>query len=224
MGYFTEVLRPSVERFETLFSNDRVEGVAVLADHLSGPVQEHAYWGGARDRIPLAQHDNLASVGAAQVYTDGRRQRVSPQHNLCLIRSGQEWTETAGAERALYLEEVEPVLREGMDFLRDDGLAIGCLANRYMTVLDAAGRAADKSFGMSWWTSLAALDRWAESHPTHLAIFGVAMRYLATMGPAVKLRLYHEVTVAARSEQQFEYLSCHPDTWMLRANRASQVG
>ena len=49
---------------------------------------------------------------------------------------------------------------------------------------------------MSWWKSLAALERWAESHPTHVAIFGAAMKYLSTLGPAAKLKLYHEVTVA----------------------------
>jgi hypothetical protein len=46
---------------------------------------------------------------------------------------------------------------------------------------------------LSWWKSLAALERWAESHPTHLAIFGAAMKYLGTMGPAARLKLYHEV-------------------------------
>jgi aldoxime dehydratase len=61
-GTFSEVLRPAVERYETLFSaNDRPEGIAVLADGMSDIVQEHAYWGGARDRIPLSQTDALAS-------------------------------------------------------------------------------------------------------------------------------------------------------------------
>jgi len=31
------------------------------------------------------------------------------------------------------------------------------------------------------------------------------MKYLGTMGPAAKLKLYHEVTVAAADEQYFEY-------------------
>ena len=43
------------------------------------------------------------------------------------------------------------------------------------------------------------------------------MRYLQTLGPAAKLRLYHEVTVAAADEQRFEYCNCHPRTGMLRA-------
>ena len=70
---------------------------------------------------------------------------------------------------------------------------------------------------MSWWKSLGALERWAESHPTHVAIFGAAMKYLSTLGPAAKLKLYHEVTVARADEQFFEYLNCHDRTGMLRA-------
>lgn len=55
------MLTPSVDRFETLFSNDRLDGVATLADSLSGKVREHGYWDGARDRMPLAQVDALES-------------------------------------------------------------------------------------------------------------------------------------------------------------------
>ena len=42
-GFFLESVRPSTARFETLFSNDRLEGVAQLAGTLSGEVAEHAY-------------------------------------------------------------------------------------------------------------------------------------------------------------------------------------
>jgi aldoxime dehydratase len=70
---------------------------------------------------------------------------------------------------------------------------------------------------MSWWRSLADLDDWAREHPTHVAIFGAAMKYLSTLGPAARLRLHHEVTVAAADEQYFEYLGCHAKTGMLRA-------
>lgn len=216
-GFFVEVVRPSAARFETLFSNDRVEGVAHLADGLSGEVREHAYWGGARDRVPLGQRDPLDPGEPPAVLDDGRRRVVTGQHNLCLIRSGQDWTDTDGDERRMYLEEVEPVLRAGMDFLRDHGRAIGCYANRYLRVVDAGGNLTDKSFGMSWWRGLADLDRWAKDHPTHKAIFGQAMKYLSTLGPAARLRLYHEVTVAAADEQYFEYVGCHPGTGLLGA-------
>lgn len=216
IGRFIEVLRPAVARYETLFSSlGRAEGVAVIADDMSGEVQEHAYWGGMRDRIPLSQTDEMAPGGKPALVRDGGRLRVKPHDNLCLIRSGQDWSDTDAAERKLYLEDVEPVLREGMEFLRDEGLGIGCYANRYMRVLDSDGAPTEKSYGQSWWKSLAALERWAESHPTHVKIFGAAMKYLSTLGPAAKLRLYHEVTVATADEQFFEYRDCHPATGML---------
>jgi aldoxime dehydratase len=223
-GFFLESLRPSVVRFETLFSNDRLEGIAHLAGTLSGEVAEHAYWGGARDRLALAQTDPLVPGDPPGVADDGTRRVVGGQDNLCLIRSGQDWSGTDGDERRMYLDEVEPVLRAGMAFLRDEGRTVGCYANRYMRVIDDHGDPVDKSFGMSWWHSLADLDRWAKDHPTHKAIFGQAMKYLSTMGPAARLRLYHEVTVAAADDQHFEYLGCHPSTGMLRVLPAKVAG
>ena len=218
VGTFSEILRPAVERFETLSSSNSAEGVACLADGFSDDVQEHAYWGGARDRIPLSQTSDLQPIGEPRVLTEGPHQRVIPHENLCLIRSGQDWTATETDERRMYIDDVEPVLRAGMNFLSDDGLQVGCFANRYMTVVDTDGRLLEKTFGMGWWKSLAALEHWAESHPTHVAIFGAALRYLGALGPAAKLKLYHEVTVAAKEEQYFEYFNCHPGTGMLRAS------
>lgn len=216
-GFFTEIVTPTVDRFETLFSSDRVEGISVAASGgLSGEIREHAYWGGARDRLPLAQVDPLEPRERLELHTDGHLVRVIGQDNLCLIRSGQEWTETEGDERGMYLNDVEPNLRAGMDFLRDDGLPVGCVANRYMQIIDDSGRPQEKTFGMSWWRSLQDLETWSESHPTHLAIFRSAMKYLSTMGPAANLRLYHEVTVVEGVQQQFAYLGCHERTGLLR--------
>jgi aldoxime dehydratase len=217
-GFFIEAVRPSTSRFETLFSNDRIEGVTHLADTLSSEVAEHAYWGSARDRLPLAQTNPLEPGSPPIVINDGTRRVVRGQHNLCLIRSGQDWTDTDGDERRIYLHEVEPVLHAGMDFLRDDGHTIGCYANRYLQLIDDNGNTIDKSFGMSWWRSLTDLDRWAKDHHTHKAIYSQAMKYLSTLSSAARLRLYHEVTVAAADEQHFEYLGCHPGTGMLRVS------
>jgi len=218
LGTFIEVLSPSVNDYETLFSSlGRPEGVATLADAFSGEVMEHAYWGGMRDRIPNSQIGEMAPAGSPALVRDGDRVRVKPHDNICLIRSGQDWGDTEAAERKMYLDDVEPVLREGMDFLRDQGLSVGCFANRYMKVVDRDGGPTEKSYGMSWWKSLAALERWAESHPTHVRIFGAAMKYLSSLGPAAKLRLYHEVTVARAADQFFEYRGCHERTGMLNA-------
>jgi hypothetical protein len=103
-----DLLRPSVARYETLFSSpDRAEGVAVIADGMSGEVQEHAYWGGMRDRIPLSQTSEMAPGGKPSLVRDGRRLRVVA-HNLCVIRSGQDWSDTEASERKMYLEDIEP--------------------------------------------------------------------------------------------------------------------
>jgi len=218
-GTFVEVVKPAVERFETLFSSLAPEGVARLGCGFSGNVQEHGYWGGARDRLPLAQTDGLASGGYPVVVADGLTQRVIPHENLCLIRSGQDWSSTVGEERRMYVSDIEPVLRAGMEFLRDSGSEVGCFANRYVRLLDQQGQPLEKSFGMSLWTSLSALERWSESHPTHLAIFGVAMKYLKRMGTDGQLKLYHEVAVIEARDQFYEYSNCHPQTGMLRSAR-----
>ena len=64
-GRWAEIVRPRVEEHETLFSSlGRPEGVAVLAEGMSGEVVEHAYWGGMRDRIPLSQTDPMLGLGA----------------------------------------------------------------------------------------------------------------------------------------------------------------
>ena len=220
VGYFREILCPQVERFETLFStSDRFEGVARLNGRLSDEVQEHGYWGGMRDRFPIGQTDPLSDKGqlhqSIHPQTEARV-RVMAHENIALIRSGQEWTETTNEERRLYLQEVEPVLREGMNFLRDHGLAIGCYSNRYMSHVDAELRPLQKSFGMSYWRSLEHMERWAESHPTHLAIFRSFMQMVQTLNFQHKLRLYHEVSVLQAQDQYFEYVNCHSRTGLTR--------
>jgi len=225
LGAFVEVLKPSVQRVETLYASELPQGVGVLAEGFSAPVQEHGYWGSMRDRMPAAQTDPLKPAGALQVITRGLHQRVIPQDKLCLIRSGQDWSAAGAEERRMYLHELEPVLRAGMHFLRDQGQHVGCYANRYLQQCDAQGQALDKTFAMGWWNSLAALEAWAESHPTHVSIFGAAMKYLGSWGADARLRLYHEVSVAAASEQFFDYYNCHAATGLLgAAERVENVG
>jgi aldoxime dehydratase len=222
LGYFKEVFCPRASHFETLFSTlDRFEGAALMAESLSGEIQEHGYWGAARDRLPASQYEAMESSGTPSVDAaaprPGSRVRVKSHDNVALIRSGQEWTETAGKERQLYLSEVEPILLQGMQFLRDKGGTIGCYFNRYMVHVNGEGIPIEKSFGMSCWKSLEHLERWAESHPTHIAIFGTFMRVVQEMNFDLRLRLYHEVSVARADEQVFEYINCHPKTGLLRA-------
>jgi len=216
------VLQPKIESFETLATSaTRHEGVLRLCSHISGEVQEHAYWGSARDRIPSAQTDPLAPSGKVEFEVSGpvtaRRIRVRSHGNVCVIRSGQDWSDSAGRERELYLQKMEPVLRRGMDFLRDGDPAVtGCYSCRYADVLDASARPLDKRFGLAWFRSLHDLERWSESHPTHLAIFNTFMEMVQELNGQLTTQFYHEVSVLAASEQRLEYLNCHPSTGLLR--------
>ena len=218
-GWFREVASPGAERFETLFSTSNgLEGVARLAEAVSGEVLEHGYWGSMRDRFAIAQTDALrgSAVLPAARPQPGRRVLVAGVENSALIRSGQDWSRTQGNERELYLKQVEPTFREGMDFLSDRGGEVGCLTNRYLTLVDDAFAPLEESYGLSWWRSLELMERWSESHPTHVAIFATFMRMVNDLNFSLQLRLYHEVTVLRAQDQCFEYINCHPETGLLR--------
>lgn len=216
-GWFCEVAKPEVERFETLLSTlDRPEGVATLATSMSDAVREHGYWGSMRDRLAASQTDALRGAGIGELPVPGRRVRLGGFENLALIRSGQDWSDTQGDERRLYLQQIEPTLREGMDFLRDSGLGVGCLANRYLVHVDEDFSPVERTYGLSWWRDLERLERWSESHPTHLEIFGAFMQVVQQLNFKLELRLYHEVSVLRAASQSFEYLNCHPKTGLLR--------
>lgn len=217
-GFFLEVVSPESDRFETIFSDKGApEGVACLGEGMSGQMIEHGYWGSARDRLPAAQQAQLEGSQKSQSRKSlGKRVVLSGRQNLCLIRSGQDWSDTREDERTKYITDVEPVLREGMHFLREQGHTVGCLSCRYMAVIDSATNGeTEKTFGLAHFTDMAALELWAKSHPTHVAIFGEFMRYVKALNFNISLRLWHEIAVVPASAQHFEYINCHPKTGLL---------
>lgn len=225
VGYYREQFSPQAARMETHFQEHRPEGIAVLAPRMSGEIQEHAYWGGARDRIPIAQTETLdpgrpVAFDVVALDTTRRRIRLAVHDNLYLIRSGQDWTDADAAEKALYDRDILPHLETGMAFLRDAGGDVGCLESRFVQCVDAGGAAIGKSYGMSIWRSLADLERWAASHPTHLAIFDAGGAYMKKLGSDAGLRTYHEICVLRSDGQDFEYVGCHPRTGMLKSARS----
>lgn len=219
VGWFIEIVSPTADRFETLQASlGAPEGVAHLAESLSDTVQEHGYWGSVRDRFALAQTDPLRGTKpeANPSQQGSPRTHLSGRQNLCLIRSGQDWGATRDKERNLYLHDIQPVLEEGMTYLRDQGGPLGCLSCRFMRVLDTTtGEPLEKSFGLAHFDELANLEAWAKTHPTHLAIFGGFMRYVRALDFQVALRLYHEVSVIPADSQCFEYINCHPGSGLL---------
>jgi hypothetical protein len=231
-GWFLEVFMPPMDRFETVFSNNQVpEGAANMRAQISGEVGEHGYWGSMRDRLAAAQDDQLegkqprdaaqtgGNAASAPPGADGKRIRVPGRKNLCVIRSGQNWSATLPAERKLYLETMHPVLIQGMEFLRDRGKSIGCYANNLWDVVDPSTYEADreKTYGLGFFDDLASLERWSKSHQTHINIFGGFLTYAKRLDNVLSLQLYHEVYVLEEGQQFFEYVGCHGETGMLNA-------
>lgn len=223
VGAFREAYIPSVMDTETTFSHPYPEGYSRLAPKMSGATDTHEYWGSARDRIPRSQTDTLAPEGVPRTSspdgqdTRGRLIVVTPHTNLCLLRSGQDWSETSGDERQFYLGSVEPMLRKGMIEITTESPRLGCYFNRYMVHRDAGGPI-EKSYSVSAWHSLADLEKWVKTD-THLAIWGAGIKHYKLAGAEARLRLYHEMMVLEARSQEFAYFNCHDTTGMLGAAR-----
>src|SRR5882762_8387669 len=208
-------------RAETIFSSTEPEGVAHIGDRMSGPIREHAYPGAARERIRDSSHDAFETSHKDRLRrlspttTRGARLRVVPPDNLCLILSGQNWSDCSRDEFATYADVVQPNLRAGMDFLRDNPLETGCLSCRFMDETDASGRTISKSFAAALFLTMKHLEDWTWSHPTHRAIFQSFHELVKARDFKLDLKLWHEVFVLRAAASRFGYLNCHPGTGLL---------
>jgi aldoxime dehydratase len=222
VGVWVEAFRIPMTRFETLFSTENPAGAGKLAvNRMTGPIAEHGYWGGMRDRIPASDKDDLRSpLGDAPKTTGltpsrGRRLVLTAPENLCLIRSAQDWSACRGDERASYLSNVHPTLTKGMRFLMENPIETGCLTCRLVEQLTDEGGASDKTFGMAYFIDMSKLEAWSKSHPTHLAIFHSFLSLAQRLGDAITLRLWHEVAALPANETRLEYINCHERTGLL---------
>jgi aldoxime dehydratase len=224
VGFCTAALRREInviapDKFETVFSSQHPVGMAVAGEGFTGEVENHAYWGSMRDRIPASAHDSfagsLAAVVPAIAQTTSARRRLRLPENLAMIRSGQDWRACGAAEREYYLRDVHPVLIAGMDFLRGNSEESGCLSCRFMTSVDE-GSSDQVTFGSALFRDLADLEVWAEKHPTHVAIFGAFLKMVRAFNGALDLRLWHEVIIVDGPTSIYEYLNCTPETGALR--------
>lgn len=207
-------------QFETLFSTpDSLEGVGLQFNETVGPIREHAYWGGAEDRIPNSGVGKLqaglnAMPSAEYAETLGKKITVHGPKNLCLIRSGQDLTAVKGEELETYSKYIEPALAKGLSFLAENS-ETGCFESRYMTHCDANGKSITKTFGMQMFLSIKHLQDWAKSHQTHLNIFGAFQKMAIERQGQFDLRLWHEVAVMGEGDTYAEYINCDPKTGFL---------
>jgi len=146
--------------------------------------------------------------------TRGKRIDVAGPHNLCLIRSGQDLRAVTGDEREDYETKIEPALSKGLAFLAETP-STGCFDSRYMKHCTADGEPVDKTFGMQVFMSIKQLRDWAESHPTHLAIFSRFQAMAERLQGQFDLRLWHEVAVMPNGATSATYVNCHEKTGLL---------
>ena len=228
VGYWQERLVLPHDRLEALHSSPVPDGHS-HGGQIVGPIREHAYWGGMRDRLPISRHDWLDSPkgnvleARLPLASYGRRITVTAPANLAIIRSGQDLSAAAEDERAMYDEVVRGNLVAGMAFLAESGVEAGCCACRYMTEVDESGHDLDRTFGHCLFLSLAHLEDWAKSHPTHLSIFASFFKLLKQRDNQVTLRFWHEVAVIPDRGQFFEYLNCSPETGLIGFFSADQT-
>lgn len=222
-GWYLEVFCIPQERFENAFTDPKApEGAGHLQESVSAEIKEHGYWGSMRDRLPISQTDPLHgeamdSSSFSTTNTKARRIRVLGKKNLAVIRSGQDWSGAPEEEQLLYAETMYPVLRQGMDFLRDSGREVGCYSCRFM---EGQGRTrgyadAQKTFGLAYFADLGALEAWSREHETHRRIYGGFFGYAKALQNNLSLRFFHEVFVLKPEQQFFEYIGCTAGTGML---------
>ena len=178
---------------------------------------EHAYWGGARDRIPASQTDAMEPRASRRSCATARCCACCRTSNLCLIRSGQDWGDTEADERACICEDVEPVLRAGMDFLRDDGRGDRLLRQSLHARGDARRPADREELRHELVEEPGGAGALGRVTPDARGDFRRRDEVPVDARPGSQTKLYHEVTVARADEQLFEYLNCHARTGMLRA-------
>lgn len=221
VGYWREIIVMPFDRFETLHSTLDPHGIGVSAEGMDGPIMEHGYAGGMRDRIPLSATSDLRNAAGMATRLDARtsdgglRVAVTPPENMCVIRSGQNWGLCDPEQRHWYLDRLHPVLLEGMRYLRDNPRETNCYSLRFVDGKDDSWGAMEQSFGLGFATDVHAFEAWAKSHPTHLAIFDGFLNMVDTFGDGLQLRLWHEVTALPGQGCEFEYIGCHPGTGLL---------
>ncbi|MGH1479804.1 MAG: phenylacetaldoxime dehydratase family protein [Geminicoccales bacterium] len=216
-GLVKECTNIPFDRSETLFSSPvHDHGYSQMREDVIGPIPHHQYWGGMRDRIPLSAHDPLEAQGPVRVIERSDRHQVVEAHeNLCIIRSGQDWSQCDAEQLSEYREQIEPVLKAGMAFLRDRGDQVNCYACRYMKDVALDGSDAKRSCGLAYFRTMADLEGWAEHHPTHLRIFNTFLSIAPKHGPNLQLRLWHEVSVLPAAGQRAAYVNCRAGTGLL---------
>jgi len=218
-GVWREILRVPRDRQESIYWRDYPAALMTSPEVEIYPTPFCGYYGAMRDRIPAAATDPLDTAEEALQRHDrtgpGARWRITPPHNLAVIRSANSWGMMDAEQHADYMARLRGPLERGMDFLRDEPLPSGCASLRMQRKTDVAGAESPEDHALGHFLSLQHMERWAERHGTHAAIFGAAIARYKRYGASNQLRTWHEVYVLPQGDQLFEYTNCHDATGLL---------
>lgn len=223
-GHFWEPLPAKADLLETIAFKEYIRGISACPMSSVEAMGESGYWGAARDRIPRSATDRLVSEttsleprspSAADVDPDSNGAvMITPPDRYVLIRSGVSWEDCGEEQLTSYQENVRPRLDAGMEFLQANPVETGCWSLRRVDVIGQDGSAKKETYCAGHFLSLADLEVWAHTHPTHLAIYGQAQKERTKYRDDLELRTYHEVYVVEEPDP-FHYLNCHDRTGAL---------
>jgi len=226
VGIWREYCRISLDHNETSYSReDDVTGVANLCDAME-VTPTHAYWGSARDRmVAAAENDLKGESGYEKIEaqeTLGRRIKVQPNENVCLIKTTQDLSQINDEQLVIYTGNVEPALHTGLSFLRENAAKTGCIGMRFVQELTATGAVADRTVGIGYFASLGHLEEWTHNHPTHIAIMTQFGSMVEQFQGQPGLHLWHEVTVFPAGWLTGDYVNCSADGTLLQCAGAKK--
>ncbi len=228
-GYWLETFSVPTPYRETIAFKEYLRGLSACPYSTIEPIEESAYWGAARDRFAASAYDTLgpADDQCLSANTDrdtrGKVLRVVGfPDNLCVIRSGVSWASCGEEQLESYQKNLAPKLDAGMQYLRDNPSETGCASLRQVSYLNADGTEAAEAFSLGFFLSFSHLERWAEKHPSHLAIYTKALAERKKYQENLELKTYHEIYVLS-DDAEFLYFNCHPSTGLLPYFENSQV-
>ncbi|KAF5005689.1 hypothetical protein FDECE_7888 [Fusarium decemcellulare] len=224
VGIWREAFATEVSRLETNYSGlDYLPGLAKIPGTTTEEHENSAYWGAARDRIPGSAYDlfpRSTDVAPPENTPRGLGQYLvgTNYNNIAHIRSGQFWENCSQDEADAYERKLEPTLHTGLRYLWENAEETGAQGLRYLRNKDDSEtyRLRKETCGAGFFTSLDALETWAKTHPSHLAIYRGALSHYKAFGDRRKLRTWHEVSVLRGGDAKFEYLNCVPETGVVR--------
>ncbi|OUZ11935.1 phenylacetaldoxime dehydratase [Aeromicrobium sp. PE09-221] len=220
-GMWHEVIQVPMDRFETIYSDPaRPFGMAGCPGTERVPMTTNGYFGAARDRFPVSAIDRLEAPTPHRrreplAPSRGRRLRAESGHNAIAIRSGQYWEESEGDQLVDYEENLQSKLMTGMRFLQEHADQQGVMSLRIMTSLDVETlRPRRETSVLGHFAEMELLERWAEGHETHAAIYEHAIEKKREYGDERSVVTWHEVFAMVASTA-YEYVNCHEETGIL---------